>query len=177
MTQADWYAIKTNSGSEFFVADRINSIGRIAHVPKYFERQRKRNGKPTYFSEHERPLFATYLFAKLDDTFRKEKIETSRVRLTIIRKKPLTDGHMSLFNEVALAMTAAGGDIEEYRLRNMPKPKAIGKGDIMKLLHGAMRGETVEVLVALKNRITVQLQRFPGSMPVDVKADALGRVA
>lgn len=162
-----WHVVSVSTRQEIETASRINSAGFIAHCPTYIRRRRVwRHGKFS-FQQETAALFPGYIFLLHVPSFRKEKFETMRVRLSIFFGATLSEDHMEKINSTALevaAQQAAGAQRVKIRA-----------GEVMQIIHGVMMGEPVEVLRVSRDTVLVQLKRFAGARPVAINASSLGR--
>lgn len=165
----NWHVVSLNSKMELETAQRISDAGFIASCPVWIKKcGHHRNGKHIFQTRVE-VLFPRYFFVAQDDAFRKEKFETSKVRLTVFRKRLLNDEAISMINSTALELTMAQSKV--------PHGIAIKRGDVMQILHGALQGEPVEILHVRKERVLIRLKRagFESASSVEIGAESLGR--
>ena len=161
-----WHVVTVNSRQEIETAARINNAGFIAHCPTYEEKfEQHRNGRHS-FRLRTVPLFTRYFFIRVDDAFRKDEFETVTVRLTVIRKRMITDAEMSMINLTALDLTNKQSKVVE--------PIKINKGDVMKIIDGITAGKIVKAIRVVGSEVEVEFEEYPGR-PVKVSADRLAR--
>ena len=166
-TEIRWHVVSVNSRMEIETANRINDGGFIAHCPTFQKKYGGRNGARHFLKLKIEPLFPSYIFVQRDDAFRKDLFETTKVKLIVFRKQLLTDAQMTVINCTANDLTLA----QSQSVRAIP----IKRGDVMQILHGAMRGEPVDVLEARKARVLVGFKDRPGFRPVWINSSSLAR--
>ncbi len=162
-----WHVVSVNSRSELEITQRISDAGFIAVCPTWVRRStRSRNGKHLISTKIE-VLFPRYLFVAENNDFRPERFESSKTRLTVFRKRLLTDEALSMIQSTALDLTMAQ--------QKVTHGIAIKRGDMMQILHGALQGEPVEVLQVRKDRILIRLKRLERFTSVEIGAESLGK--
>ena len=159
--------MSVSTRQEIETAARINSAGFIAHCPVYQKKYRTGLRARVFLRTKIEPLFPGYLFVRSDAAFTKDLFETSKVRLMVFRKQLLTEQQMAVINSTALDLTLAqskaGGVLP------------IKRGAVMQILHGAMQGDSVEVLEAKKDSLLIRWKERPGWRDVWINASSLGR--
>lgn len=166
-TEIRWHAVMCNSRMEIEIAERINSGGVIAHCPTYQKKYRTGRHTAVFFKTAKSPLFPSYIFVDADASFDKEKFETSVIRLMVFRRCVIRADQMDVINLTASDLTAAQA--------RSASPLRIKRGDIMRVLHGAMAGKTAKALNEIRGElIDVEFADYPGRS-VKVRVDSLAR--
>ena len=162
-----WHVVSVNSRTELEITKRISDAGFISHCPTWVRKCGHHIGGRHFFKTRIEVLFPTYLFVAEDIGFRKEEFESSKTRLTVFRKRLLTDEAMAMINSTANDLTAAQS--------KMTHSLTIKRGDVMQVLHGALQGEPVEVLQVRRDRILIRLKRVERFTQVEINASSLGK--
>lgn len=169
MVNSGWHVVSVTSRMELDTVARINSGGFVAHCPTYQKKYRAGRRSRIFLRTRIEPLFTGYIFVRADAAFRKDKFETSKVRLMVFRKSLLTEEQMTVINSTALELTMAS--------HQSSAAFPIRPGEIMQILHGAMQGDHVEVLRARKDQILVSFkaEKRAGWRPAWINRTSLGR--
>lgn len=159
-----WWAVRVTGGWEFSTSDRISNAGFESYCPQFIERQRRWTSSGYIFSQVKTPLLRNYIFVRCDAAFRKDKFDTSKVTLSVLRKKMVTDEELTLVNEVALAqsLSAAKGERPKFE-----------PGQILELQRAVLNETRLRVLEVGKKM--VEVQRLSGGLPFKVKVEELGK--
>lgn len=165
--QQRWWVVSVNSRTEIETARRISEAGFIAQCPTWVKKSGHHFGGRHSIKTKIEVLFPCYLFVAVDPKFNKDVFESSKTRLTVHRKRTLTDETMTFINSTANGLTMAQTKVTHSL--------TIKRGDLMQILHWALQGEPVEVLKAKRNQILVAFKDKPGYRPIWIDAAQLGR--
>ena len=163
----NWHVVSVNSRQEIEIARRISEAGFIATCPTWVKKIGQRRRGEQFFSTRIEVLFPCYLFVAENFAFRPDQFESSKTRLTVLRKGLLTDEAMSVIQSTAMELT--------MQQTKMTTSLVIKRGDLMQILHGAMQGEPVEVLQARKDQLLIRWKDKPGWRDAWVSRAALGK--
>ena len=163
----NWHVVSVNSRQELEITERINSSGLIATCPTWVKKYNSHHGHRHLIKTRIEVLFPCYLFVGENINFRPEKFESSKTRLTVLRKGLLTDEAMNVIQSTALGLTMA----QQKATHGLQ----INRGDVMQLLHCALQGEPVEVLEARKTRVFIRFKYKPEWKDAWVDRTALGK--
>ena len=143
-----WYVIRTIGGAEFAVAAAITAAEFISYCPAYTERRRRGRFSNGQFIEIQRPLFPCYLFVRPDDKFQREKFETSKIKLQVLRSQLVSD-------DVIDAVKATAEDAGKVATIT----KQIEPGAFVTLIRGVLRGERAEVIRRKGQQVLIRISR------------------
>lgn len=163
----NWHVVSVNSRTELDVTAKINGAGFVAHCPTYVKKIQRGRWSRQFIQTRVEVLFACYIFVGENSDFRPGDFESSKTRLTVLRKGLITDEAMAMINSTANDLT--------MQQSKMTHSLVIKRGDLMQILHGAMQGEPVEVLQAKKDQLLVRWKDKPGWRDAWVSRAALGK--
>lgn len=166
----NWHVVSLNTRQEIETAKRISDAGFVARCPVFVKKSGHHRGGKHFFRTRVEPLFPAYIFVQADDAFQKHLFETSKVRLTVFRKKLLSEMQMEMIESTALNLTA---------MQNRTHvPLKIKRGELMRILYGEWQGKLVKASCDERNgRVKIEFQDEPEWRDVNVAADRLERVA
>lgn len=172
-----WHVVSVNSRMELEIANRISAAGFIAHCPTYLKRYGIVRRGRHFYSQKIDVLFPSYIFLQRtwindddDDAFRYSEFETSKTRLTVFRRRLISDEQMTVVNSTA-------NDLSLMQSRTKVSLK-IKRGELMRLLHGDWTGKTVRAKCDERSgRVKIEFEDHKDWHPITVPADALERIA
>lgn len=159
---SQWFAVRTASGREKFVASQLQSKGYEEFLPLY--RSKRQWSDRT--KELELPLFPGYIFCRFDSRQRLPILTTPGVKLIIGYGKipaPVDEAEME-----ALRRVVASGAAAE------PHSEYVAVGEKVRIREGSLAG--VEgILVDLKNswRIVLSVELLQRSVAVELDRAAI----
>ena len=164
-----WHVVSVTSRMELDTVARINSGGFIAHCPTYQKKYRAGRRSRIFLRTRIEPLFTGYIFVRADAAFRKDKFETSKVRLMVFRKQLLSEDEMERIKMLAEQLTAA----QDVRVQPIP----IKRHEVLQIIHGDRMGDRVKAIEVLRERIKVEFLDRPEwqGRPAWINRTSLGR--
>jgi transcription antitermination factor NusG len=146
--KSGWHVVRTIGGAEFAVAAAITAAEFISYCPAYTEHRRHGRFTNRKIVQIQRPLFPCYLFVRPDDKFQREKFETSRIKLQVIRSALVSD-------DVIDAVRATAEDAGKVATVT----KLIAPGAFVTLIRGVLRGERAEVIRRKGQQVLIRISR------------------
>lgn len=147
MHPRSWSVVRVTGGSEFAVVAAMIAAEVEAYCPAYTERRPKRYGHRGEFIETTKPLYPTYIFAKIDSRARTEPFETSRIRISVLALNAVSEAVVESVR--AIAEEASKVCVE----------RRIEPGDFVTMLYGVLKGESARVVRVRGQQALIDIQR------------------